>query len=110
VRKDARLVDMIGQHYHPRANYRGDRWVSASELHLIDARPLQASRVSLMPPGADPVVFVLHQSELSAQQGDPSFNNVQGTPTSGTTVLRLVPENPKPIDSLDLTVLHSFFD
>jgi hypothetical protein len=106
-------VVMTGQHYHPTAEYRGDRWVSGQELHLIDTRRLQASRVSLMDPGLDPTDFVVKQGELKALQGDPKFNDVQGTPTSGTTVIRLEKVNPLPIDLIDgleLTFLHSFFD
>jgi hypothetical protein len=113
VKDGGASVFMTGQHYHPSAEYRGDRWVSGQELHLIDVRRLQASRVSLMDPGLDPTDFVVRQGELKTLQGDPKFNDVQGTPTSGTTVIRLEKVNPLVIDltdGLELTILHSFFD
>jgi hypothetical protein len=116
VQDNGGLVSMTGQHYHPSAEYLGDRWVSPTELHFVNTQQLKASRVSLMDPTLDPVQFVLQQSELRDKQGDPRFDDVPGTPTSGTTVLRLINVNPLPplpgvpIEELELTVLHSFFD
>jgi len=116
VQDNGGLVPMTGQHYHPSAEYLGDRWVSPTELHFVNTQQLKASRVSLMDPTLDPVQFVLQQSELRDKQGDPRFDDVPGTPTSGTTVLRLINVNPLPplpgvpIEELELTVLHSFFD
>ena len=63
-----------------------------------------------MDPGNDPVQFVINQVALSKDQGDPNFFNVVGTPTSGTSVLRLQNINPIPIQNLDLIILHSFYD
>lgn len=109
---------MTGQHYHPSAEYRGDRWVSPTELHFVNTQRLKASRVSLMDPTFenDPVHFVNEQSELSEEQGDLKFDDVPGTPTSGTTVLRIININPLPplpgvpIEELKLIVLHSVFE
>jgi hypothetical protein len=73
---------------------------------------LRTSRVLVMDPeNTDPRHFVLEQGQLSELGGNFNFNLVPGTPASGTTVLRLEElTNPKPIDSLKLTVLHSFFE
>jgi hypothetical protein len=107
---DETSAEMVDQHYSPRAEYQGDRWVSEKELHLIDVQRVRASRVFVVDPKvADLVDFVVDNGQLNEQAGNFNFNGVPGTPTSGTTVVRLKPINPRPIASLKLTILHNFF-
>jgi len=92
--------------FRPSCEYQGDHWVSATDLRFIEVQGLSAARVSMMPPDADPEDFVIHQGALQAFGGDGAFARAPGTPVSGTTRLRLRPLNPRPIASLDVTVLY----
>ena len=103
-------VVKLDSQYNATGEHRGDRWIAYQDVHLVDPRPVANARMLFMDPGNDPVQFVINQVALSKDQGDPNFFNIVGTPTSGTSVLRLQKINPIPIQSLDLVILHSFYD
>ena len=96
--------------YLPSAIYRGDRWLSDTEVHLVDLQNLFGARIYFARPGSDPGSTLVTRTTLLNQQGQPDFAGVPGTPVSGTTVLRLDGSqgNPIPVKTLQATILFGF--
>lgn len=92
-----------------KARYLGDHWVGPREVHFIGEQEVTQARSDFVSreKASDPARTFRDMLKTAALSGGIGFSQTRGTPISGTTILRLEPQNAVPIGSLSLSILKT---
>jgi hypothetical protein len=96
--------------YQIEVKHLGDFWFDRKQIKLLHtAKPLRRSRTFFLQKDVSPEKALENINTLSKSEGDPHPYAVQGTPLSGTTLIRLLPLGNRQFSKVKVRLLYKFY-
>lgn len=96
--------------YTIEAKYLGDYWSDRKSVKLLHTtKSVRRSRTVMLQKDVTPEIALKTINDLSISEGDPHPYAVQGTPLSGTTLIRLVATGTRQFTKMKIRLLYKFY-
>jgi hypothetical protein len=96
--------------YEIKVRHLGDFWTNRKQVKLLHTtKPLRRGRTVFLGKNVTPEKALENINIISKSEGDPHPYAVQGTPLSGTTLIRLFPVGARQFSKMKVRLLYKFY-